>query len=167
MSSFFKLIRFYLLIIYLEAFATKTTSELDVLGHDSDAASVNRTEAGVSEEVDHVGLGGLLDCEDGGGLEAESILAVDGDLTDQALERELAEEHLRTLLVLADLTKGNSAGAEAEGTLDTAVGALRRRLLGSLLAAGLLALGADTLASDLGARSGLAGGVLGANHFVV
>ena len=38
-------------------------------------------EVGVLEEADEVGLGGLLEGEDGGGLEAEVGLEVLGDLT--------------------------------------------------------------------------------------
>jgi hypothetical protein len=149
----------------LEALPTETASELDVLGHDCDTASVNRAETRVGEQVDHVCFGGLLDGEDSCGLEAESILAVDGDLTDEALEREFAEEHLCALLELADLTESHCAGAEAERALDTAAGSLGPSLLCSLLAARLLALGAHTLASDLGTCGGLAGGVLRANHY--
>jgi hypothetical protein len=148
----------------LETLPTETASELDVLGHDCDTASVNRAEARVGEQVDHVCFGGLLDGEDSCGLEAESILAVDGNLTDEALEREFAEEHLCALLELADLTESHCAGAEAERALDTAAGSLGPSLLCSLLAARLLALGANTLASDLGTCGGLAGGVLRANH---
>jgi hypothetical protein len=43
-------------------------------------------------------------------LETEIRLEVLGDLTNQTLERKLADEKLSALLVLADLTQGDSAG---------------------------------------------------------
>ena len=78
---------------------------LDVLGHDGDALGVDGAQVGVLEEADEVRLGRLLEGEDGGGLEAEVRLEVLGDLADEALERELADQQLGGLLVLADLTE--------------------------------------------------------------
>ena len=51
-------------------------------------------EVGVLEEANKVGLSGLLEGEDGGALEAKVGLEVLGDLTDEALERELANEEV-------------------------------------------------------------------------
>ena len=51
--------------------APNAAHELDVLGHDGDALGVDGAEVGVLEEPDEVGLGGLLQRGDGGGLEAE------------------------------------------------------------------------------------------------
>ncbi|XBJ10531.1 hypothetical protein VPH35_015383 [Triticum aestivum] len=122
--------------------ATDPAGELDVLGHDGDALGVDGAEVGVLEEADEVGLGGLLQGGDGGGLEAEVGLEVLGDLADEALEGELADEQLRALLVLADLTERDGAGAEAVGLLDAAggrgglAGGLGRQLLPRRLAAG-------------------------------
>uniref|UniRef100_A0ACD5ZS07 Uncharacterized protein n=1 Tax=Avena sativa TaxID=4498 RepID=A0ACD5ZS07_AVESA len=119
--------------------------ELDVLGHDGDALGVDGAEVGVLEEADEVCLGGLLQRGDGGALEAEVGLEVLGDLTDEALEGELADEQLRALLVLADLPERDGAGAEAVGLLHPAggrgglAGGLGRQLLPRGLAAGGLA----------------------------
>ena len=44
------------------------------------------------------------------------------NLTDQALERQLADQQLRGLLVLADLAQRDSAGPVAVGLLHTACG---------------------------------------------
>jgi hypothetical protein len=44
------------------------------------------------------------------GLEPEIGLEVLRDLTNQALERKLADEELSALLILADLTQSDSAG---------------------------------------------------------
>ena len=99
----------------LRALATDAAGELDVLGHDGDALGVDGAEVGVLEEANEVGLGGLLQREDGGALEAQVGLEVLGDLTDEALEWELADEELGGLLVVADLAEGDGAGAVAVG----------------------------------------------------
>jgi len=59
----------------LGALAADAAGELDVLGHDGDALGVDGAEVGVLEEADQVRLGGLLQGEDGGGLEAQVRLA--------------------------------------------------------------------------------------------
>lgn len=64
-------------------------------------------QVGVLEEGDEVGLDGLLKSTDGGGLEAEVGLEVLGNLTDQTLEGELADEQLSGLLVATDLTESD------------------------------------------------------------
>ena len=95
-------------------------------------------EVGVLEEADEVGLGGLLEGEDGRGLEAEVGLEVLGDLTDEALEGGLADEEVGGLLVLADLAEGDGAGAVAVGLLDASGGGggLAGGLGGELLVVG-------------------------------
>lgn len=67
------------------------------------------------EERDEVGLSGLLESEDGRGLEAQVGLEVLRDLADEALEGELADEEVGRLLVLADFTQSDCAGPEAMG----------------------------------------------------
>ena len=89
----------------LGALATDAAGQLDVLGHDGHALGVDRAQVGVLEEADEVGLSGLLQGEDGRGLEAEVGLEVLGDLADEALEGELADEQLGGLLVLANLAQ--------------------------------------------------------------
>ena len=81
----------------LRALAADPAGQLDVLGHDGDALGVDGAEVGVLEEADEVSLSSLLEREDSGALEAEVGLEVLGDLTDQALERELADQELRRL----------------------------------------------------------------------
>ena len=109
---------------------------------------------GVLEEANEVGLGGLLEGKDGGGLEAEVGLEVLGDLTDETLEGGLADEEVGGLLLTADLTESDGTGAVAVGLLDAAGG-------GGTLASGL---GGELLAGGL-ASGGLAGGLLGTGHF--
>jgi len=123
----------------LRALAADAAGELDVLGHDGDALGVDGAQVGVFEEPDEVRFGGFLEREDGAGLEPEVGLEVLGDLADQALERELADQELGGLLVLADLTKRDGTGAVPVRLLDAAGGGrgLARRLGGELLAGAL------------------------------
>ena len=140
----------------LGALATDAAGKLDVLWHDGDALGVDGAEVCVLKEVDEVCLGGLLEGRDGGGLEAEVGLEVLGNLADEALEGELADEQLGGLLVAADLTESDGTGAEAVGLLHAASGwgGLAGSLCGELLAGGL-------------ATGGLAGGLLCAGHCIV
>ena len=91
----------------LRALATETARKLDVLGLDGDTLGVDGAEVGVLEERDEVGLDGFLQGTDGGALEAEVTLEVLGNLTDQALEGELADQELRRLLVATDFTESD------------------------------------------------------------
>lgn len=92
-------------------------------------------QVGVLEEGDEVGLDGLLEGADGRRLEAEVRLEVLGDLTNQTLEGELADEELSRLLVATDLTESDGAGLVAVGLLDAT--GRRGRLAGSLGGEGL------------------------------
>ena len=68
---------------------------------------------GVFEEADYVGLGCLLEGQDGGSLEAQIMVEIGvkvlGNLAHKALEGQLADQKLRGLLVPADLTQGDRA----------------------------------------------------------
>jgi len=97
---------------------------------------VDGAEVGVLEETDHVGLSGLLEGEDGGGLEAEVVLELGSDLTDKSLEGKLADEELGGLLEATDLTESDGTRAEAMGLLDATSG---DDLLGSDLVGDVLA----------------------------
>lgn len=91
----------------LRALTTEAACELDVLALDGDTLGVDGAEVGVLEERDEVGLDGLLKSTDGGALEAEVALEVLGDLTDETLERKLADQELGRLLVATDLTESD------------------------------------------------------------
>ena len=97
----------------LRALATDAAVKLDVLGEDGHTLGVDGAEVGVLEESDEIGLRGLLETHDGRGLEAEVRLEVLGDLPHEVLERLLAQEKLRRLLVAADLAERHGAGAVA------------------------------------------------------
>ena len=137
----------------LRALTADAAGKLNVLGHDGDTLGVDGAQVGVLEEADEVGFGGFLERKDGAGLEPEVGLEVLGDLADEALEGELADQELGGLLVLADLTKRDGTGAVPVGLLDAAGGGgrLARRLGGELLAGGL-------------ATGGLTGSLLGTGH---
>ena len=74
----------------MRALAADATGQLHVPGHDGHALGVDRAQVAVLEETHEVRLGGLLQGENGGALEAEVRLEVLGDLADQALEGQLA-----------------------------------------------------------------------------
>ena len=77
-----------------------------------------------------------------------------GDLADESLEGELADEELGALLEASDLTESDGARSEAVGLLDATS-------LSGLLGGGLVG---DVLAGVLGAGV-LASSLLGACHF--
>ena len=131
------------------ALTTDSAGELHVLGHDGDSLGVDGAEVGVLEEADHVSLRGLLESEDGAGLETELVSVLRGDLTDESLEGELSDEELGALLETSDLTESDGTGSESVGFLDTVGGGLG--LLGSSLVSDVLSwvLGAGVLASGL------------------
>ena len=79
-------------------------------------------QVGVLEKTNKVGLASLLEGHDGGALEPEVSLEVLGDLPDQTLEGELADQKLGGLLVPPDLSEGNCSGSVAMGLLDTSSG---------------------------------------------
>ena len=114
---------------------------------------MNGAQVGVLEEANEVGLRSLLKGEDGGSLEAQVALEVLGDLADETLEGELADEEVGRLLVPADLAEGDGSGAVAVGLLHASGGGggLASCLGGELLAGGL-------------ASGGLACGLLGTGH---
>jgi histone H3 len=74
---------------------------------------------GVLEERDKVSLNGLLERTDGRGLEAQIGLEVLGNLTNQTLERELADKELSRLLVATDLTESDGTRLVSVRLLDT------------------------------------------------
>ncbi len=94
----------------LGTLAPDAAGQLNILGHNGDALGVNGAQIRILEEADEVGLAGLLEGPDGGRLEPQVGLEVLGNLSDKALERELADEKLGGLLIAADLAEGDGAG---------------------------------------------------------
>ena len=88
-------------------------------------------------------------------LEPEIGLEVLGNLPDQTLERQLADEQLSGLLVPPDLTESNGSRPVSVGLLDSTGG--RGGFTGSL--------GGELLPGGF-ASGGLTGGLLGTSHVV-
>ena len=137
----------------LGALSADTAGQLDVLGHDGDTLGVDGAQVGVLEEADQVSLASLLQGHDGGALEAQVGLEVLGDLADQTLEGQLADQQLGALLVTTDLTESHGTGPVPVGLLDPSGG-------GGGLASGL---GGQLLARSLSSGR-LAGCLLGTGH---
>ena len=76
-------------------------------------------EVGVLEETDHVGLGSLLEGKDGGGLEAEVVLELRGDFSDESLEWKFSNEEFSALLESSDFSESNCSWSESVWFLDT------------------------------------------------
>ena len=93
----------------LRALATETAGKLDILGLDGDTLGVDGAKVGVLEKGDEVSLDRLLEGADGRGLEAKVGLEVLGDLTDETLEWELADEELSRLLIATNLTESDGS----------------------------------------------------------
>ena len=137
----------------LRTFTADTASQLDILRHDGNTLGVNGTQVGILKKTNEVSLSGFLEGKNGRSLEAKIGLEVLGDLTDQTLEGQLADQQVGGLLVTADLTKSDGTRAVTVGLLDTSGsgGGLTSSLGGKLLTGSL-------------SSGGLAGGLLGAGH---
>ena len=139
---------------YLGALSTDPPGELDVLWHDGDTLGVDGAKVGVLEESNKVGLGGLLEGHDGGGLEPEVGLEVLGDLTDETLEGKLSDQELSRFLVSSDLSKSDGSWSVTMRFLDSSGG--WGALSGSL--------GCQLFSWSL-SSSRFTGGLLGSCHF--
>ena len=149
-----RLVRQVICVCNLSTLSTDTAGELDVLGHDGDTLGVDGAQVGVLKQTDEVSLAGLLEGHDGRALEAEVSLEVLGDLTDQTLEGELADQKLGGLLVTTDLTESDCSGPVTVRFLYTSGGrgALASGLGGQLLTGGF-------------ASGGLTSGLFSTGHF--
>ena len=80
------------------------------------------TQIGVLKETSQVSLGTFLESENCRPLKSKVTLEILGNLANKTLEGELADEKVGGLLVPADLSEGDSAGAVAMGLLHSASG---------------------------------------------
>jgi histone H3 len=103
----------------LRAFTTDAASQLDVLGHDGHTLGVDGAQVGVLEQTNQVSLSSLLQSTDSRGLETQVRLEVLSNLTNQALEGQLADQKLGRLLESTDLTQSDGTRAKAVRLLDT------------------------------------------------
>jgi hypothetical protein len=138
---------------FLCTLPTDPPGQLDVLGHDGDPLGVDGAQVGVLEQPNQVGLAGLLQGTNGGGLEPQVSLEVLSNLPDQPLEGQLADQQLGRLLVTPDLTESDCAGPVPMGLLHSSGGWCR---LSGCLGRQLLPWGF--------ASCGLTGGLLRTSH---
>ena len=128
--------------MHLSTFTTDAAGQLNVLGHDGDTLGMDGAKVGVLEKANEVSLRGFLQGHDSRGLETEVSLEVLGNLTDETLEGELADEKLGGFLVSSDLTESNSSWPVPVGLLDSSGGGSRfTGSLGGQLFSGGLAFG--------------------------
>jgi hypothetical protein len=71
--------------------------------------TVNGTQVGVLKESNQVSLSSLLQSKDGRSLETQVVLEILSNLTNKTLERKLADQEVRRLLVTTNLTKSDSS----------------------------------------------------------
>ena len=135
-------------------FSADAPGQLDVLGHDGHPLGVDGAQVGVLKQTDEVGLAGLLESHDSRALEPEVSLEVLGDLSDQTLEGELADEQLGGLLVPPDLPEGDGSRPVSVRLLHSTSG--RSRFPGSL---------GSQLFTRSFSSSGLTSSLLGTSHF--
>ena len=95
--------------VITHAIASDTTGKVHVLLLDGDALGVDGAEVRVFEETDDVGLGGLLQSLEGLGLEAEVMVHVHSDASDESLEGRSWQQHIDRLLVAFDLSESDGA----------------------------------------------------------
>ena len=107
------------------------------------------TQVGILEKTNQVSFSSFLKGQDGRSLEAKIRLEVLGDLTNQSLERQLADQQVSRLLVTTDLAKSDSSRSVTVRLLDSSGG--WSRLTSSL--------GGKLLSWSL-SSGGLAGGLL-------
>lgn len=106
----------------LRAFTTDAASELNILGHDSDTFAMDGAQIGVFKQGDEVSFGSFLKGKDGSALKTQIALEILGNLTNQALEGEFANQKFSRFLVFTDFTKSDSPRAVTVRLLDTTSG---------------------------------------------
>jgi len=99
---------------------TYSSGKLYIALHDSDAFGVYSTEICVFKQMDEESLGGLLQCQYGRALPAQTSVThlivsvrhhIQRDLANDARKGESAEEEVGTTLILANLAEGEGAGS--------------------------------------------------------
>merc|ERR1719219_1769207 len=83
--------------------------QLDILGHDCDTLGVDGAQVCILKQTNQVGLACFLESSNSCTLEPEVGLEILSNLTDQALEGQLADKQLCGLLVSSDLTQSHCA----------------------------------------------------------
>lgn len=107
---------------HLSTLATDPAGQLDVLGHDGDTLGVDGAQVGVLKQTDEISLASLLEGHNGGALETQVGLEILGDLADETLEWQLADQELGALLVTTDLAESHCSGPVTMGFLHSTCG---------------------------------------------
>jgi len=94
----------------LSTFSPDSPCKLNILRHNSNTLGMDGAQVSVLEKTNEVSFGSLLKGKNSCGLETKISLEVLCNLTDETLERGLANEEIGRLLVLSDLTKSYSSG---------------------------------------------------------
>ena len=100
-------------MLCLRSFATDAPCQFHVFRHDCDAFRVYRAQVGVFEESDQISFRSFLQCQDGRRLEAQVRLEILCDLTNEALERQLADQQTGTFLVATNFAQGDCSRSVA------------------------------------------------------
>ena len=95
------------LLSTLCSFSADSAGQLNVLGHDGDALSVDGTQVGVFKETNKVSLASFLKSHHSGTLETQIGLEILSDFSHKTLEGQLADQQLGGFLVTTDLTKSD------------------------------------------------------------
>lgn len=123
---------------FLSSFSANASRQLDVFGHDGDAFGVDGAQVGIFEETDEVSFASFLESHHGGTLETQVGLEVLGDLPDETLEGQFADQKFGALLITTDLSESDGSGPVTMGFLDAAGRrcAFSRGLSGELFSGG-------------------------------
>jgi len=106
----------------LGAFASNTTGELNILGHDRDSLGVNRAQIRVLEKTHQISLRRFLKSSDGGRLEPQVGFKILSNFPNEPLEGKFADQQLRRLLVPSDFSESDGPGPVTMRFLDAAGG---------------------------------------------
>ena len=116
--------------IHLCSLSADSAGQLNVLGHDGDALSVDGAQVGVFKQTNKVSLASFLKSHHSGALETQVGLKILSDFSHKTLEGQLADQQLGRFLVTTDLTKSDCSRPVTMRFLDSTGG--RRALTSGL-----------------------------------
>lgn len=116
----------------LRFLSANAACEANVSRHNGDAPGVNGAHVGVFKETDDISLSSLLQSKDGGALKANATVGdrveLLCDFAHEALKRQLADQELARLLILANFLESLAVRPDA-----SFAGSLRLGQLGGTL----------------------------------
>ena len=96
-----------------------SSSELDILRHNSNPLGMNGTKIGIFKEPNEISLSRLLKSRNSAALKTKVSLEILSNFSYQSLEWKFPDKKLCTLLVLSDLSQCHSPWPEPMGLLDS------------------------------------------------